>query len=270
MPSLARQQSCGVTLLTDEAVGSGVTFAFSERTGGVSAGPYASLNLGASCGDDPTAVAENRARLLAAIGCAGLEGRLVCPRQVHGDHVVCVRSAEGAALEAARAEAAAGADVVVCTATDVPVLLCFADCVPVVLLAPGGFAVAHSGWRGTVARVSATAARALSDAVGCAPVELAAYVGPHVGVHDYEVSPELAARFTAEFGDGVVAGERNLDLAEAVTRALCDAGVPRERVCVAAGSTARDTDRFFSYRASGGTCGRHGAIAVLRGREATL
>ncbi|NJE80160.1 laccase domain-containing protein [Olsenella sp. SW781] len=268
MPSLERHRSGDVTLLTDPSVPGRVTFAFTERAGGVSEPPYASLNLGDRCGDDPVRVAENRRRALAALGAADLLERLVCPHQVHGDRVVTVRSADPAALEAARAEALAGADAVVCVADEVPVLMCFADCVPVVLVAPGGFAVVHSGWRGTLARIAAKAARALAEAAGCGAGELLAYVGPHIGAGDYEVSEELLGIFVGEFGEGVARAPRNLDLALAVTSALEGAGVAADRVAVCDVSTARATDRFFSYRAEGGTCGRHAAVALMGRRPA--
>lgn len=268
MPSLVRQVSGGVALLRGVGPDAGVTVAFTERAGGVSGAPYESLNLGVSCGDDASAVAENRRRALAAVGAADLEGRLVSPRQVHGDHVVAVRSAEEAALSCARREAEAGADAVVCTAEDVPVLLCFADCVPVVLTCPAGFAVAHSGWRGTIARIAATAARALMAETGCGPDELTAFVGPHIGPADYEVSPELLERFREEFGAGADAGESRLDLAHCVRAALEGAGVAPGAVACCDVSTASATDRFFSYRAEGGACGRHGALAVMRGGRA--
>ena len=264
MPSLTRHHCGGVTLLTDGARPVGVTLAFTERTGGVSSAPYASLNLGTRCGDDPERVAENRRRALAALGAEDLLESVVSPRQVHGDHVVVVRSAGPAALSAARAEAEEGADAVVCTAAGVPVLMCFADCVPVVLVAPGAFAVAHSGWRGTFARIAEKCARALCHEAGCEPTDLLAYVGPHIAAADYEVSGELADRFVAEFGASVVRGEKNLDLAEAVLIALEAAGVPRERCCVWPESTASATERFYSYRAEGGETGRHAAIAFMR------
>ena len=195
MPALERYQAGEVTLLSDARVAGGVSFAFTERAGGVSAAPYASLNLGDACGDDACAVAENRRRALAALGAEHLAGRLVNPRQVHGDAVVRVASGDDAAVRAACEEARAGADAVVCTAPGVPVLLCFADCVPVVLVAPGAFAVVHSGWRGTIARIAEKAARTLCAEAGCAPADLLAYVGPHIGAADYEVSEELAASF---------------------------------------------------------------------------
>lgn len=263
MAVLDRYQAGKVALLADGSVPGGVTFAFTERTGGVSEGCHASLNLGDACGDDASCVAENRRLALAAIGAEAWEGALVAPHQVHGDHVVRVTSGRPEALLARRREAREGADAVVCTVPRVPVLLCFADCVPVVVCAPGGFAVAHSGWRGTIARIAGKAARALMEETGCSADELAAYVGPHIGVADYEVSHELMERFVGEFGPCVDAGERHLDLGRAVVEALEGAGVPREAIASCDDSTASNVGRFFSYRAEGGHCGRHAALAVL-------
>lgn len=263
MTALDRYQAGEVTLLSDAQVQGGVTFAFTERTGGVSAGQWASLNLGSACGDDPAAVVENRRRALAAIGAEAWEGALVSPHQVHGDEFIHVSSAEPAALAEAREKGAAGADAVVCTVPHVPVMLCFADCVPVVLVAPGGFAIAHSGWRGTIARIAGKAARELARQAGRAASDVSAYIGPHVGACDYEVSDELLARFVAEFGDGADAGERHLDLAFAVRQALLDEGVSPGSIACCEDSTASNTGRFFSWRAESGQTGRHAAVAVM-------
>ena len=266
-PTLTRQELRGVTLLGDQERPCGVTLAFTERTGGVSAAPFASLNLGDACGDEPEAVAENRRRALGALGCADLLDRLVNPRQVHGDHVVVVGSSEPDALAAAVGEARAGADAVVCTCEDVPVLLCYAVCVPVMFVCPGGFAVVHSGWRGTEKRIAAKALRVLLERTGAAPTEALAYVGPHIGVADYEVSPELAARFSASFGPEVVRPGNSLDLGRAVALALLEAGLGERSICDCGISTAASTNRFYSYRAEGGHCGRHGALAIRRGSQ---
>ena len=266
MACLSRYKAAGVALLADGDARGGVTFAFTERGGGVSQAPYASLNLGDRCGDDPACVAENRRRALAAIGAEAFAERLVNPYQVHGDRIVTVAAGDGPAFDEARAQALEGADAVVCTAPDVPVMLCFADCVPVVLTAPGGFAVAHSGWRGTIARISQKAVCALCEATGCSPADVCAYVGPHIGGVDYEVSADLIKQFTAEFGDGVyvgVAERRKLDLGYAVACTLTDAGITRDNFVMCNDSTASNVGRFFSYRAEGGQCGRHAAVAVM-------
>ena len=107
------------------------------------AGQYASLNLGDACGDDVAAVEKNRMLALEAVGAGKWSANLVNPKQVHGDHVVVVASADAREVSRAQQEAREGADAVVCTATGVPVLLCFADCVPVVLVAIVGYDLTH-------------------------------------------------------------------------------------------------------------------------------
>lgn len=241
-----------------------VSFGFTERTGGVSLEPYAALNLGSHVGDDPAAVAENRRRALAALGCAGYGERLIVPNQVHGDHVAVVRASDPATLDAVRAEVAAGADAIVCVAPHVPVMLCFADCVPVVLTAPDGFAVVHSGWKGTYARIAGKAARGLIEATGCAPRAVRAYIGPHILGDEYEVSLELIARFEERFRDAHPSGPRLLDLSACIGQALAEAGVPAGNITDPGLSTMRRNDRFYSYRVENGVCGRHAAVAVLR------
>ena len=262
-PKLVRLATHDVTLLGDPNRPGGVTFAFTERGGGVSQDGYSSLNLGDHVGDDLACVAENRRRALEALGAGALVSRLVVPNQVHGDHVVVVGGA-GLDVETAQREVREGCDAVVCVEQDVPVLLCFADCVPVVLAAQGGFAVIHCGWKGTFAHLATKALRTLCEACGCGPEHVCAYVGPHIGVEDYEVSPELAERFAQEFGREVLRGtSRNLDLACAIVGDLTQAGVPAGSIACVQESTASHTNRFFSYRAQAGTCGRHGAIAYL-------
>lgn len=254
-----------MTLLGDTNRPGGVTFAFTERTGGVSQGAYTSLNLGSRCGDDAQAVAQNRLRALEALGAQSFAHNLIEPVQVHGDTVVVVSDSNPTSLEEARAQARAGADAIVCTVPEVPVLLCFADCVPVVLVTKGAFAVVHSGWRGTLARISAKTVKVLCRITGASPDEIIAYVGPHIHGSDYEVSPELLALFVEEFGTIVDAGEQtpHLDLSGAISTALEQAGLPAHQIVDTCCSTATNTDRFYSYRAEHGQCGRHAALAFM-------
>ncbi len=250
----------GVALDTDRtAAGSGVTFCFTERTGGVSPAPYASLNLGAKGGDDLANVKENRRRVLASLGAEDLFEGLVIPNQVHGDTVAVLDGRGGlpASLET-------GADAVVCTVPDQAVMLLFADCLPVVIVGPGGFAVAHSGWRGTLAGIAGKTAGMLAEACGCAPADLVAYVGPHISGTAYEVSPELLEDFADRFGAVAYGAPRCLDLAACVRASLGEAGVPADRIWDAGLCTAALTDRFFSHRMEQGMTGRHGAVAFMR------
>ena len=259
--NVSRVDHDGVTLV--EGVTHDVRFAFTERTGGVSEAPYSSLNLGSHVGDDPFSVQENRRRVLDAMGAVACEHNLLVPNQVHGDHVVVVSSSGADDLEDIREQIAEGCDAIVCTAREVPVLLCFADCVPVVLVAPDGFAVVHSGWKGTIARICAKACQALCEAAGCEPSDVTAYIGPHILGDEYEVSQELMDRFAAEFKSIDATGSRLLDLSAAIFEALEDAGVVKDRIVDTGLSTMRQNDRFYSYRKEAGTCGRHAAIGVM-------
>ena len=266
MCALTRQCLQGVTLLMDPKVPYGVTLAFTERTGGFSEGVYTSLNLGDRCGDDVSTVTRNRKLVLEVLGAQSYFSRLINPFQVHGDTVISLTSDTPEALQNAQQQARAGADGIVCTVENTPVLLAFADCVPIILVAPGGFAVVHSGWKGTIARIGARATRILCDATHTRPYELKAYIGPHIGPDDYEVSEELMQRFVLEFGSDVVntaMGFRYLDLGYAVRSALVGAGIKEASIEEVAESTASTTERFFSYRAEGGHCGRHAAVAYM-------
>jgi YfiH family protein len=261
IPHLSRYESQGLTLLGDQGLPGGVSLAFSERAGGCSEGPYASLNLGISVGDDPACVAANRRLLLDALGAQGLAERLVNPLQVHGSEVVVVADGSPAAVHAAQEQARAGADAVVCTAADVPVLLCVADCVPVILVAEGGFAVVHAGWRGAIAGICSKSLRMLAEASACKTDEVLCYVGPHIGAEDYEVGGDLIERFVSRFGGNVALDASHLDLGQAVCADLRLAGARAESMCVETASTASNLDRFFSYRGQNGVCGRLGAVA---------
>lgn len=258
--------------LTDDALyeRTGVRIAFTGREGGVSGAPFAELNLGNHVGDDAGAVERNRALLLEALDAADVP--LVVPSQVHGDNVVELAAASPEALAVAREAARAGADAIVAHVARVAVLLCFADCVPVIVVSPTGrFAVAHAGWRGVENGVAAKAVRALVCADAAELGERAAseynvYVGPHIHAECFETGFDVRKRFEDRFGSSCVPDERHVDLLEALTLGLEEAGIDRARVADAGICTACSSDEYFSYRASGGTCGRHGAIAFRKVR----
>lgn len=260
----------GIPALTDDALfeRTGVRVAFTGREGGASTGPYASLNLGSHVGDDAAAVAENRSRLLAALGAQGAQ--VIVPNQVHGDEVVLVGSPQEA--DEARRRAREGADALVVGAAGVAALLCFADCVPVVAVSPSGrFAVAHAGWRGVMSGVAAKAVRLLADADEelLGPHAAAAcnvYVGPHIRGCCFETGADVREAFARRYGASCLTAEGNVSLLAALTTCLAEAGVDRARLVDAGVCTMDESERYFSYRASGGTCGRQGAIAFREAR----
>jgi len=247
---------------------SGVLVAFTERTGGLSSPPYASLNLAGHVSDEASAVDANRAVLFAALNIPELRGALVTAEQVHGERIVEVQ--EGDAGRGARASGGRGpipeADALWTSAADVPLMLLFADCVPVVLVhrASRTIAIVHAGWRGALSGIVGKTARVLAEACGTAN-DLYAYVGPHIGACCYEVAPDLLARFSQRFATGAAASG-HLDLGAVVSLDLARAGVGEERQSAVGVCTAHNTDRLYSYRSEGDT-GRHAALAVVRGRR---
>jgi len=228
---------------------------FTTRAGGVSAAPFDALNLGDQVGDDPAAVAENWRRLEAATGLG-----FARVRQVHGARVVAAAAASSPGREA---------DAVVSSITGVAACVAVADCVPILLAAPGGRAVAavHAGWRGTLALAARAGAEALAEAPGGGGdlAALRAAIGPSIGPCCYQVSADLAARFAATFGPEVVVegpGGPRLDLWQANARCLRAAGLVE--VEVLGRCTACEPATFFSHRRDAGRTGRLVGFAAPR------
>lgn len=247
----------------------GIVVAFTQRLGGRSRPPFAGLNLAAHVGDVPAAVDDNRAELLAALGLERMRTRLTMAEQVHGTRVRTVTGATvgmGAFARAGTPPPVPVTDAMLTVDSDTPLMLCFADCVPIVLVATGpvrAVAVVHAGWRGALAGIAGDAARRLADAAGCAPSDLRAYVGPHIGACHYEVDETLLSQFVKGFGN-IAAAQGRLDLGAVVSESLNGVGVPLSSQVRANVCTAERTDAYFSHRAEGLT-GRHGALACILG-----
>lgn len=248
-------------MLTDDALFQAcrARIAFTGREGGVSVGSYASLNTGLHVNDDGAHVQCNRELVLAALGAP--QAALIVPNQVHGTNVVMV--GRGVDVNQARALADGGADAVVVGQSEVAALLNYADCLPLIIVSPRGtFAVVHAGWRGAVAHIAAKAVHRLADLDGCSPARFNAYLGPHIRSECFEVSEEIAQRFAGEFGESVLADAQYVNLAAAVSADLVSAGLLQERIADAGICTVCNSDKYFSYRATHGACGRHAAAAV--------
>jgi len=269
--SLQLVESMGVGFLTDAALASEhrIVVAFTTRAAGRSTGPYRGLDLAAHVGDDPSAVDDNRAALLAALGMERLRGRLTTAEQVHGSAVRVVAGATagmGAFARPGTPPPVPDSDGLVTTETDTPLMLLFADCVPVVLVVTEpvrAVAVVHAGWRGALSGIAAEGARQLMQEAGASPSGITAYIGPHIGPCHYPVEPGLLSRFTEAFGT-IVAPQGRLDLGAVVSESLNGVGVPLASQVRAGLCTAERTDAFYSHRAEGLT-GRHGALACILG-----
>jgi purine-nucleoside/S-methyl-5'-thioadenosine phosphorylase / adenosine deaminase len=219
--------------------------AFSTRVGGVSEGPFASLNLGRLTADEEERVDENRRRLLREVG--GEPDRLTMNRQVHSAIV----------RQARPGERGAPGDGLWTDAPALPLLALTADCMPIALArARGehpGVAVLHAGWRGLLTGIVEAGAAALGG-------RQAAAIGPAIGPCCYEVGEQVAEPFRARFGADVIRDGR-LDLWTAAERALRDAGVEDvERIDLC---TACHPELFYSHRRDAGLTGRQGVVALV-------
>jgi YfiH family protein len=228
--------------------------AFSTRIGGVSHGPFESLNLGILTGDRPEDVIENRRRLCEKVGAEPERATMLW--QQHGAGVVKAIDDQGVMT--------AGFDHPPGDAlwTDEPglaMMLISADCLPVAVARANGsapaLAVLHVGWRGLMAGIAAAALGELGDG------RLEAVIGPGIGPCCYEVGEEVAGPFRERFGAEVLVGRR-LDLYAATEKALQTAGCGRvERVEMC---TSCHPDLFFSHRRDGPSTGRQGIVARIR------
>ncbi|MBW1877032.1 MAG: peptidoglycan editing factor PgeF [Deltaproteobacteria bacterium] len=237
----------------------GVVHGFTSREGGVSTGPLASLNLAPRPGESVDTLHENWCRVTRALRPDLAPEAVAVMHQVHGDRVVRVVGARGPFDPAGEADGA------VTTELGVVLAVRTADCVPVLLAAPGGVAVAHAGWRGVVAGVVPAVVAALCDAAGAGPAQVAAAIGPHISGEAYEVGEEVVVGMRATgLPDAVFLlprpGRRDhVDLGAAVWAQLERAGVLHiERV---PGCTASDP-RFYSHRRDGPETGRMAGVVA--------
>ncbi|MEK6664617.1 MAG: peptidoglycan editing factor PgeF [Pseudomonadota bacterium] len=217
------------------------------RTGGVSLGPYASMNPADHVGDEPLAVAANRARLRAA-----LPSEPFWLKQVHGDLV---------------AEAGSGpieADASIARVAKQVCAVLTADCLPVLLCAADGSVVgaAHAGWRGLCAGVLERTVAAM----GVPGQQVLAYLGPAIGPRAFEVGPEVREAFMALDDSAAAAfasqanGKYLADLYLLARQRLAKVGVTQ--VYGGGDCTYTDAARFFSYRRDGAT-GRMAALVWI-------
>jgi hypothetical protein len=238
------------------------------RHGGVSSGPYASLNLGLHVDDQPADVLENRRRVAAALGADPAD--FVFCKQAHSNQVHVVTSADRGRGTRTQDDAVANTDALVTAEPGVVLTVMVADCVPIVLYDPEAqvLACVHAGWRGTVARVSEAAVSAMGS-LGARPENIIAAMGPAIPPDRYQVGDDVAGAAEQGLGAGSSqvlredgTGKYLFDLWTANRLVLGDAGVADDHIAVAAVPTGPAEDLFFSDR-SVRPCGRFAAIARL-------
>ncbi|NDJ90419.1 peptidoglycan editing factor PgeF [Mycolicibacter kumamotonensis] len=220
------------------------------RAGGVSAAPFDSFNLGDHVGDDPAAVAANRARLASATGLG--PGRLVWMNQVHGVRVELVDGPRDAPLEAT--------DALITNVPGLAMVVVTADCVPVLMAdaRAGVVAAVHAGRVGAQHGVVACAVQGML-AAGAQLGNISVLLGPAISGPHYEVPPAMADEVEAALPGSrtlTSAGTPGLDLRAGIARQLRELGV--EAIDIDPRCTAADPN-LFSHRRDG----RTGRLASL-------
>ncbi len=246
----------------------GVRHAVSTRAGGVSRGPFASLNLGLHVGDRPEAVLENRRRLCEAVGIGA--DTLVAGAQTFGNAVAWVTEADRGRGAAELASALPHTDALITDSPGVPLIAFSADCPLVALVDPRRRAVglAHASRRSTLGRVAARTVAAMERLLGCRPADIMAAIAPSIGPCCYAVGAEVLAEARerlpgAEQFFSRRDGELYFDLWAANVAQLGEAGLPQSQIDVADICTCCRAGEFCSHRATGGTAGRFGLLVAL-------
>ncbi|MFP4324158.1 MAG: polyphenol oxidase family protein, partial [Anaerolineales bacterium] len=171
-----------------------------SRQGGISQAPYTGLNLGGTVGDVPDAVAENHRRAYASLG---LDAARACTVwQVHGADTVIANGPTPNRKWINRA------DGMVTNQPGVPLMMRFADCVPLLFFDPVQhvIGIAHAGWRGTLNGAQTSVIETMQSAFGSQPADIQVGIGPSIGPDDYQVGEEVVAQVRESFGstDGLI------------------------------------------------------------------
>lgn len=226
-----------------------------------------SLNLALQVGDNQNKVLRNRKKFAAAIGVN--PDRLTTCAQVHGNNVQVVTEDLIGRGAVSFADTIPETDALITNLADVPLLLFYADCVPVLLADPvtGAIGLAHAGWRGTAAQIAKKTVWAMTEAFGVNPDNLLAAIGPSIGSCCYEVDdvvrdrmPGYEACFAAKCD-----GKYLLDLWQVNRQQLLEAGIALSNISTADVCTNHNPELFFSYRYENGKTGRMGVCLCRKG-----
>ena len=242
----------------------GLSHVVTSRLGGVSSGPYASLNLALHVGDDAERVEENRRRVLSILRspCRSLVG-------LHQSHEGKIHRVSVSELTSGNPEElTGGADCLWTRELDLPLAVFGADCPLVLLYHPAGvIAVVHASWRCSVRSLSARTVDSISKELHLDRTLWLAGISPSIGPCCYEVGEDVLEEAKRRRGDTSSFREERgtlyFDLWQENISQLISAGLARERIELANLCTSCHTDLFYSYRREGPRTGRFALIACL-------
>lgn len=269
--STVEHEKNGVVYLTfpklEEA---GVIHGFSTRMGGVSTGEFSTMNFSFLRGDKRENVLENYRRFSEALGFCHED--LVLSAQIHETRIRKVTEKDKG--DGILRPTMPGVDALVTNVPGIPLYTSYADCVPLVFYDPMQkvIAMAHSGWRGTVARIGKKMVEYMEKEYGCQAKDMIAAIGPSICKDCYEVSEDVAAAFSHIFTKENLSevleekgnGKYQLDLWKANEKILLETGIRKEHLDVTDLCTCCNSEKLFSHRASHGKRGNLGCFIYLK------
>lgn len=245
-----------------------LTHCFTTRLGGVSQGPFSSLNLSFNRNDVRENVCENYRRLADAIGVD--YDKIVLSNQIHDNKIKIVSTADAGKGLTAKSDIV-GFDGLSTNQPGIPLVTFYADCVPVLFLDPVKKAITavHSGWKSTVKNISYEALVLMKNTYNSNYEDIIVAIGPSICMNCFEVGKEVYDGFKEKFHwcDKYTEhrnGKYYMDLQRIIKHVLLKTGVPEKNILISDVCTKCNTDLFFSYRGDKGKTGGLAAVMMLK------
>lgn len=245
-------------LLTDDII----NHCFTTKCGGFSRGTVQGLNLGFRVGDDIDAVIKNY-KLIADDMDFSFE-HITAGRQTHSVNIRVITE-EDAGKGVSRDSEFMDIDGLVTNIRQLPLVVYYADCVPILMAdkAAGVVAAVHSGWRGTVSEIAGNAIKIMTEQLGAKAENIVAAIGPSIGQCCFETGAEVACEFDEDLRLECGNGKFMVDLWSANERILLKYGLKQENIEILKICTVCNSDMLYSYRANKEATGRMGAFISL-------
>lgn len=243
--------------------------AISTRLGGVSKPPFESLNLALHVEDSEEDVLTNRKKFMRSLGFRVED--IVTPNQVHGDKIFRVEDIHRGRGSKIYSDSIPETDALITNVPALPLMLCFADCVPILFADDENCAVgiAHGGWKGTMKKIAAKTFLSMKENFGTTAENCFIGIGPSIGKCCYEVGEEVRDACKKSFPDNPELIEERekkffLDLQTANKIQLIEVGLPEKNIDITGECTCCKNSWYFSYRASKGQTGRIAAVIGIK------
>ncbi len=241
----------------------GIEHFFTTKPGGVSSGKITGLNLGFRVGDNPESVEKNYIHISEDFDIPF--ERITAAKQIHSFDVRVITENE-CGFGVSRLDQIFEADGLVTNCKNMPLMVFYADCVPILMVeeSVGVVAAVHSGWRGTVSGIAKNAVLTMTEKFGARPECIKAVIGPSIGKCCFETGADVANNFENSLVERLPDGKFKVNLWEANRQILLKSGLNQQNIEVLGMCTMCHPELLYSYRAHGDSTGRMGAVIMLK------